>query len=118
MAGQGFSEPRISTHRLEDDRTLLGHRCPKPLTSSRPPCQPDYRVNTGGYIPSLRACLRTLAIAPASTPLDFLRRLALLFPAALDFFAFLAIAYLHGVPSLLLSDSPVAGELNWAFDHR
>ena len=46
------------------------------------------------YIPSLRACLRTVAIAPARTPLDALRRLALLFPAGffVDFFAFLAIA--------------------------
>lgn len=46
------------------------------------------------YIPSLRACLRTVAIAPARTPLDALRRLALLFPVGffVDFFAFLAIA--------------------------
>ena len=46
------------------------------------------------YIPSLRACLRTVAIAPARIPLDALRRLALLFPVGffVDFFAFLAIA--------------------------
>jgi hypothetical protein len=51
--------------------TVPGTRAVLRYVPARPPLVGDRSIKTGGgYIPSLRACLRTVAIAPARTLLD------------------------------------------------
>jgi hypothetical protein len=85
----------VSEESRKASNAVPGTRAVLRYVPARSPLVGDRSIKTGGgYIPSLRACLRTVAIVPARTPLDALRRLALLFPAGfffVDFFAFLAI---------------------------
>ena len=117
MAWQGFSEPRISTHRLEDDRTLLGHRCPSLSHLPARLANPIIGLTQGAIFPACEPVCERLPSLPQA-PLWTSSSLSAPLSGRLRLLCLLSHRDLHGVPSLLLSDSPVAGELNWAFDHR